>query len=136
MYVQNKGDLSVQSLAAHSIQYDKQNSMGSSVLNGSASDCVLIQSLNQGINSSANSTNSSVVAEAQDYVKNLTIQFQSTSDAPSRLGLLISSFAKLSGKCRILLKSIKMQGISFDCIMADVVAAGAAVSVSFASLII
>jgi hypothetical protein len=91
-------------------QYETTSSLGTSVLNGSPSSCPLIQSLNQGLSDSANSTNTTTLQEGNAFVQQLTTEFASTTDVVLRLKYCSAQFSQLSSACRDLLKPFKITG--------------------------
>lgn len=104
-------------------QYENTGAMNGSLLNGTASSCVLIQSLNNSLNSNAtvNSTDAATLQEGMDYVSNLTVYFTQVTDVVLRLKFVSAQFSMLSSQCRVLLNSFDIIGSVLAIDFSDVV---------------
>lgn len=85
--------------------YDLISSLGFTVVNGTPSQCVLIQKLQTYLNDSStvNSTSPSVLLEAKAYVNDLIIYFGTVTDIVLRLRFIVSQASTKSEECRTVL---------------------------------
>lgn len=95
-------------------EFEKSSSMSVSIINGTAEECVLLKSLREGINATANTTDVETLKEATELVTNCTVFFSTTEDVVLRVKFVSAQFSRLRKKTRNFLKSITIKGTMLD----------------------